>query len=418
MSSFAIESKISETEYMSQTGDASKLVAQSMRRLGYSRTEAEVYLHVLTGEGLRNLPNAISSLEASNAAKRLLDERLIGKGKGKGNYYAIDPKICWSERDIEQVWAEDLSLAEVRNLPPSEDNDANWKRQIRYELAASAARLYDDRVDLPDQGSEFTVAHDLKFEQSTVEAINQARVAVRAVSRTPRWGNVSKIWIALSDQMARGVEYRRITNIPEVIDHGLGIVRRDILQTGVKLRIVENESLDRAFYLSDNQLIVLRYPTGETIVSSKTSRLSENLKYFENRWGSVAVPGLSVVEALQQAGDRVAERAKVGFGPIGERLIKDLMLWGRFALRTAKYGWDPLDASSAERALLDMERAGLVRTSEVGKPVPVYGIDESAFLEAIRSRSDTPGREPCRGCWDLLEACRGTEIGCGDRYSP
>ena len=373
-----------------------------LARIGLSEAEQTVYVRLLRGErSVRDLAQPpLTPGDAHAAVKRLLTKSLIGKGKGASTYYAIDPSIAWQAAIASIVWTRDVSLAAIWDLPLTDDQAVDDARHVLDRIRVNAAVAYVDQVDLPAAGKQFVVQHAHKIEQTEVEAISSARDVVRAVSRTPRWPRVSRIWTAISSGLDRGIHYQRITDLPELVDHGLAVIRRDVYRLGIKLMVLETDEIGATFYLVDDDLVIARETTNRAMISARRRTVGR----FRSTFGGMeaaAVPAQLVLPVLRRSGDRLKERAAAELGPEGVNLLDDLIRYGRFALP------DHGQSSNRDVVLSRALELGIVRISEVGDPVPAYDLAAESVLPELRTRGGSADEEPpCLSCLEPEQLCR------------
>lgn len=373
-----------------------------LARIGLSEAEQSVYLSLLGGElSLRDLAQAPLSLrDARVAAERLLGKSLIGKGKGASTYYAIDPSIAWQAAIASIIWTRDVSLAAIGDLPLTDDRAVDEARRVLDRIRANAAVAYINQADLPAAGKQFVVQHARKIEQAQVEAISSARGEVRAVSRTPRWPQVSRIWTAISTGIERGIRYERITDLPELVDHGLAVVRRDVYRLGIKLMVLETDKIGGTFYLIDNNLVIARETRHRAVISARRQTVIHFQSTFDEL-ETAAVPAQLVLPVLRRSGDRLKQRAAAAIGPDGADLLDDLIRYGRFALRPHA------QASNRDPVLSQALEMGIVRVSEAGYPVPAYDVAAESVLPDLRACGGSADEEPpCLSCFEPEPLCR------------
>ena len=63
------------------------------------------------------------------------------------------------------------------------------------------------------------------------------------MSTSPRLPQVASFWATLTDRIGAGVSYRRIVDLDEVIDHGVQLVRRDIEEYGIDVKLLERDRI-------------------------------------------------------------------------------------------------------------------------------------------------------------------------------
>lgn len=387
---------------------------------GFAPDVSSVYTFVLTRGSMRS--SALGSLPLSR--RRLEDsvEALVRLGllaqmrlDGHRHVYAVDPMRAWTSRIAQLVWAEATELAPIRALPVTRHPGTEALRKRLERIRTIAVQVAAEIDPLPvrlvsaerDPRRMVVVEREELLASLMAEAIANARKQIRAVSRPPRIPQLAAIWDALTQRMTEGVRYRRITDVSELVSHGLAIVRRDLYESGVELRVIELSRVRKSFYVIDRDLLVLKADAeaaeGQATRGAVTrfhSMIGRYISQFERLWED-AVDARWVVPEIQGLADQFLQAAK---GRVSHRSLEwldSVIRFGRFAGPPDE---DPDAAEIVEqelRRVVDLVERGLA----YGAVLPNYPNLENV-LDTVRHRENSAEEPPCGICWEPIVRCR------------
>lgn len=360
------------------------------RQLHFPRSAAAVYCSLLiqspmnetdlrrdSGEDGSSLKNALTFLESM---------RLIGNDLGC--FYAAEPSLAWLSIIADHVWGQQTTLAPIHELPSLTDPKSEITRQICEELGTVAKELYKPYAavrrhkvldaDNADQLALFTC-----------EIISRAQKEIVAISKSPRSPQLSSFWAVLTDRLDNhGAQYRRIADLYEIEEHGLKIVRRDISDHGIDLRVMEQRRIGHEFYAVDGRYVAIthqrKWPANEPRrgVGRITNYLDVVRRYcvrFE-RYASDAIPAPFVVDRLETAAQRLIRRARATLPGYIVSWLQDIVDYGKFSKFHETEGWP------REKTIMVVSvatAAGMVKMNPYGELVPSYGVSEDELRRAF-----------------------------------
>lgn len=359
-----------------------------LRNFGLDPLEANVYGTLLTS-GPAPLARLIrlvgvEPVVVCRCLEALASRMLVGSDDVKGivHHYASEPGAAW------RAIAADLRWQEIFDVDKPAANVTLPKAVLCLEIAQLAYGLYHPHVTAVHHRERDVDTHD-ELARRTCEIISMANREVLAASRTPRLPQVASFWTVITDRIAHGVRYRRLTDLQELIDHGLVVVARDIEVTGVDLSVLEAERIDRKFYVVDCRWLSVYHGGGASSVRGvgRVTNQHQIAKRYTRRFADYrrdSIPGAFVVARLREAGEELLEKAVRVLD--GEEMgwVKSLIEGGKFTTYARERDW------SQERLAATTARAlatNVVRLNGDGVAVPAYTIDEKVLRSAFdRSR--------------------------------
>jgi hypothetical protein len=378
--------------------DASRLY-ELMIGLGFDRVVTEVYGVVLTCGPLarRGIVSILPGLpgQVDDALAVLHRRGLIGseyRRLRRRRFYAVAPHLAWRALGSELLWSTLDSTAARSPSPGVADPTIEGRSRACDEIAEVAGRLYRPHAAaLAHQ--EWDAATEQEFARLICELIAQARTSVLAVSTSPRLPQVASFWATLTDRIGAGLSYRRIVDLDEVIDHGLTLVKRDIEEYGIDLRVLERDRIQHKFYVADRSLLAVFHDQsrasgsgGRSGVGRITSRGTIVRRYARRfrEYASVAIPGRVVLQRMEQAAQellRSAAQAKLTADEVA--WVESLVQYGKFSRLHVSRGWSPEEVRRVGEHAAGM---GLVRRNADGDLVPAYPVTERD-IRAVYERS-------------------------------
>ncbi|MFO1078009.1 MAG: hypothetical protein U1E73_09845 [Planctomycetota bacterium] len=360
-----------------------------MRRSGMSNVVASVYAALLRlgAQSMESLRRGTGEMEGDvDAALELLQEmRLIGRDRTR--FYATEPRLAWLALVVDKIWRSQTTLVEVHELETAELPKHAALRELYLQIASEAAIVYQP-YDAVRQHRELDVDTIEELSFFTCEAVRHAQREVVAVSRSPRSPQVAQFWTVLTDRLSRhAVQYRRVADLDEVEAHGLTIVRRDITDYRIDLRIIDASVIKDQFYAVDGKVLVVAHKAGQENgrqrrgVGRVTTYL-DIVKRYRKRFDAYAmrgIPAAYVVQCLARAGEILVARARVDLEPLMVSWLTELIEYGKFTTFHVSERWPQDKRRSVEEAAI---RAGVARYNPFGELVPFYGVAWDSIRKA------------------------------------
>jgi hypothetical protein len=345
-------------------------------RLGFPVDAARVYAHLVTigpvteQEAVRTGDSRL----VREGLRWLYRQRLIAfrHAAGRRIVYAVDPGLAITALVTDLVWQHMKTLADVDALPSTEDPHVEEIRSIASSVLADLAGVYQPTDAV--RGSRTTVVSDsYALAILSVEAVRLAKREVRAASRRPRLPDVAFFWNAIHEAMRSGVIYRRITDLHELVEHGLAVVERDTRTSGVRLQVIEANRIRCGFYVVDHRYAVVHDPSPDSVTPPRGGRMTSNAHEVQRRlreWdrlSKAAMPSDFVLARLRESAHRLMLEAR--------HEDRQVCSWLERLVEYGKFTDPPADPDVVRRAA----RARLVRRNYTGHPLPAYDVDESAL---------------------------------------
>ena len=364
-----------------------------MEKLSFGRLGAEIYSCLLqdgplsavelAGRSRTHLPDVQKSI------KLLIKLHLVSRDGRR--YYTLDPTLGWLAIEADLVWSKRVALGPLQDLPNTNDGNIESLRFICSQVGQAAAQLYRPySAALAHRERDAETAEELG--QLTGEIIYQARGEVVAVSRSPRTLPLALFWAVLTDRIEKkGIKYRRVADLDEIMAHGLVIKRRDMDRYGIDLKVLEQRDVRHEFYLIDARFLAVKHQKGELEAGRRgVGRVTNSdliIKRYRERFWKYhrrAIPGEVAIEMLQTAGAALLDEAAKVLRPIEVAWLESIVQFGKFSRFHEDECW-----SEGRRA--DVERrvalAGFVYRNPYGELVPQYGVSE----ESVRVRYGSSG---------------------------
>lgn len=355
----------------------------TMITAGFSESLISVYSYLLLHESASLDQIAKSAGLGLDTARqevdRLLELQVIAFDLVKKKYilYALDPEVVWnafikgtSWKFVNTLTDSDVDIL-MSNLPENHRIALQHFRESVDAIRRAAIELYG--------GTAFVTTHRWReaidanhMSQVLAESIQQAKSRIRAVSKSPRLPHVALIWESILSRIKESIPYQRVADLTEIAEHGLDVVRRDVGQVGIDLKVLDTNDIEHKFYLVDKSLVIVFHTTGlredgATIgrITDQSEIISRYQKRFEKYYDN-GVPAQFVLDVLSQSGDRLLERADVlGYKSNQIDWLQGLIALGTFCLKD-----DPFSYAAVHRALDN----GLVHRGTTGKLIASYDI--------------------------------------------
>lgn len=373
-----------------------------MKQAGFQELPALVYGRLLIEES-EKLPVIRSTLNETEtnileAVRVLMHAKVVAVDVVKDSYvmYALNPEVVWEAYKTELIWSfactpYDFSRARCYSQDlPSQNTDAlQYACEIIDQIRHAALLLYQSQPSV--RKHRWREAFDGEhLAVLLAEAISEAKLSIRAVSKPPRSSQVALIWESIRSRMLEGVAYQRISNLDEVIEHGLHIVERDMYRHGVDLRVIDSSIVEHKFYTVDSKLVLVYHLTGDegSELVGRVTTEKNIIKRYRKRFGHYykeSIPASVVVEFLRERAEVLSDNARaLGFKEPEISWLECLVNWGTFC-ELRHPGIE--DQSNLERRAFE---SGLIIYGTTGRPIPDYRVtldDIAANVSLISEES-------------------------------
>lgn len=370
---------------------AVRSLQRTMLRLGFTGPSIEAYLRLLlqgrrTSTQLRT-EGALEEAQLHDVVQELFRAGLVVQDRtsSKTYWYCADPAIAWLSLAAEVTWTAVGEIAPVDALPDTGVKDVDERSALLRSAVRPAIQLWCG--DRPRVGISRSAHNSGALAQLAVEAVQIAQVRIRSVSASPKVSGAAKFWAALVARMQAGVAYTRLTDLDELYEHGLEVVRRD-LTTGVDLRVGLHEELAQfRGYLADRKVMV-RYDeahAGERPASGFMTSDRNAIDRFVRRFERVAADCVRAESALTHL-DGVAEKLRgqaISLSGDAGQWLDEMIRVGKFANLPTVRQWEAEHVAGLES---ELTAAGLVARVADGGLLPVWpdALATTQFMQANR----------------------------------
>jgi hypothetical protein len=357
----------------------------------------EVYLLTLRGVCLtRNLDARFGRANVEVARRQLGAWQLILDYRTTSGraLAALPPVPAWTARAADFTWTVHATPDLLHDLDDTGNPVVDIARAVCREIGALASKLWAVESG-PSLRHKTRLSNGGRIAAALSLLFDQAEDEVLAMSRGPRLPQLALVWEAIERGLLEdNFVYRRLVMIDELVEHGLAIVRRDVVKAGVDLRVGGERLVDATYYVFDDDLVVRHEAEAGEI--STYRREVNGLRQKHETACARALPALVVVANLQARANRLRERAGA-ISPDATFVFDRRVANGKFALK--RPGWSDERFQLAEAALED---GGLLHRTAEGWSLPNYDVR----FEDVDPSVGTD--EICDICW-----CTGTSCICG-----
>ena len=374
-----------------------------MIELGFDRVVTEVYGVVLTCGPLprRGIVSILSGVSGhvDRALSRLHERGLVGsvvRRVRRRQFYATAPDIAWRALSSELLWSTTDDVGARETSPAARDPAVEARRRICAEIAEVATRLYRPHAAALVH-REWDAATTEELARLICELIARGRKGIVAVSKSPRLAQVASFWAVVSDRLAAGVSYQRVVDLDEVIDHGLTLVKRDIEDYGIDLRVLERDRIHHKYYVVDGSFLAVFHGrsqaseggsrSGVGRITSRGTILRRYVRRFRY-YASASIPGGFVLRRMEVAAQELLRGAQEALTADEVAWIESLVHYGKFSRFHVARGWSEEETSRAERRATAI---GVVRRNLDGDLVPAYPVTEGDIRAAYESAGQGEG---------------------------
>jgi hypothetical protein len=367
---------------------AMRAIHKTMIDLGFSGPAISIYIRLLlqgsrTSRQLREAAG-ISEAQLFDATQEL---KAAGLASGYRNgdrtaWQCADPAVAWLSLAADVTWSAVASMSPIDQLPRTGIAIVDQRSALYRAAARPAIQLW---MGLSRPPRESRIAHNLStLAQLAVETVLLAKARIRGISASPKITNAARFWPALVARMETGVAYMRLTDLTEVYEHGLDLVKRDI-DLGVDLRIGPLEDLTSTRgYLADRRVLV-RYdpaPVGEPPRSGYMTSDKHAVERFIRRFERLASSAVKAQVALAHLESLVPafDSAAASLSDDAQGWLKELVRVGRYANLPTVRRWTSEHRAHVER---ELHSAGLVVRTDAGFLLPRWP-DPQAMTENLQ----------------------------------
>ena len=177
-----------------------------------------------------------------------------------------------------------------------------------------------------------------------------------------------------------------MTDLDEIIAHGLRIVERDLREWRIDLRVLEHERIHHKYYVVDDRLVAVFHASDRPRHDIRgVGRISRKhwtvLKYARRfpEYARLAIPADFLMGELRRVSNVTLQRARDSLARDDVAWLESLIELGKFSVFHKEEGWsgDRLSESEARAGAL-----GLVRRNVHGELVFAYPISEGQLRAA------------------------------------
>lgn len=316
-----------------------KEISLLFKEIGIDENIANLYIYILTNSPVSDseIKKGFKNRKIDSHIQQLSSIPLISFDLDKNMqtiYYAIKPSTAFKAISDQELWHRYPSTKSLVTLQDEEISRfiLNFKK-----IGENLDPLYKRRSSIGI--NSLRIARD-ENQLSTFlcETISLANSEILAVSSPPLLPKIALIWNELCKKIKLGVEYKRIIDLWEMSYHGYEVKRRDVEETGVKLRIIKKSKLDRKFYVVDDSHVVLFRPDllrskgfsleGQVI---KNKALSKKFKEYFNKLWKEAIPAEDVLKHMSEIRNKLLQSAMEVLDDVGIAWFKTLIDFGNFA---------------------------------------------------------------------------------------
>lgn len=377
-------------------------LADSLRRLGALRSESiQIYIRSLTGPVLAKEID----LEFGRQRARWVREQLTRFGLALERrtpeglaLFALPPARAWTAREADFTWSGATSLSPIHALPDTGAATIDEARRLCREILRQASKLYVE-VDLLPIARRTALKSPASVAAGLSLLFHGARREVRAISCRPHLPMLSTVWEAIARRLMnqQDFSYTRLVEAGTLVEDGLAIVRRDVIETGVTLRVADSARITSTFYIADDRAVLQQTGTEAAVIHTDKRRINTFIARFESVVEE-ALFGRTVASVLQHQADGLVHRARQA--QLGERETWWLcrrINYGRFA--DPPRSWPAGTLTKVERTLV---QHGLMTDVGYQSGFPNYALDFDSLRLAVAGES---GEDWCTGCWCGADMC-------------
>lgn len=207
----------------------------------------------------------------------------------------------------------------------------------RYgKLCQTMEELASEIYQPPDLNQTLVMYQPDECPNALAVALRDASQEILGVTVPPWVPNISVIWETLRERMEKGVRYRRICDEVTFISFGHLMNRRDVLEVGVRLRVISHERILDKFFLIDHNAVFVLHPMkrrrGFGLEATRLTAEAFVNRYrntFELMWRA-GISGRDLIAYMDTVRDSFLSRCQEAAGDVGKRLGAALFDYGKF----------------------------------------------------------------------------------------
>ncbi len=316
-----------------------KEVSSLLTRIGLSHEASKTYLYILSNSPVfePELRKRLPDLNLKLHIQQLNAIPLITFDFDKNMniiYYALKPDTAFKAISDQEIW----SLApSTKSLQTSQQKEIEQFIVTCNKVGKSLLSRYKRRSTIGL--NSIRIARDsTQLATFLCETISLASSEILSVSSQPVLPKIALIWNELQGKIKSGVTYRRIVDLWEMGYHGYEIKRRDVIESGVELRIIDRAKLERKFYIIDDTYVVLFSPDvsktaaftlqGQVI---KNKALSKKFRTYFHELYVDSISAVNVLEYMALIRESLLKGAMKVLDDTGMTWLKTLIDYGNFA---------------------------------------------------------------------------------------
>jgi virulence-associated protein VapD len=352
-------------------------IEAAMDQLGFSKQSGALYVYLLNN-GPRSRGQIFAQVDATdNDLDILVNSRLVNKQFERGyiSYYPAGA-TAWEGHQYDLNWG-------TAGPGPIFISSQEISAEQRAAICLKIADILDSHAPIHKSVREhkhWDVMNDEEFSQLICEGILESRSEIFAVSRSPRLKQVAPFWAALKPRILKGVNYHRIADLEEVVDHGLQIINRD-LELGIDLYILEAKQINHKFYVIDKSLLALFHTDnsqrGVGRITSQWQIIKRYRKHFD-RYKTAAIPGQTVLQIFERSADRLIKRAHNALDANEIEWLRSLIRMGKFSQYLIVNNWTE---QNIKNLIYKATKQRFIKLNDSGEPIPYYDITDLNLRE-------------------------------------
>jgi len=247
--------------------------------LGFSKELATLYLFILQHNPIRisDIPEGKLHLIEDLALNKLV---LVDRD----TIYSMNPKITFKALGKEVLYERLVDL-NIKDVPKTKKTEIKNFLKKCENLGNKLQRIYNYKTPVSFDKVKIVETPN-KLSLLLSDAIDKASSEILAISKSPRLPDISIIWSSILEKLSRGIIYRRIVDFTEIEEHGLVIIKRDVNELCIDLRILDSKKIIYKFYIIDDQIVVIFTPL-ETIGKFRLSGQIIGNKLIAKRYKTI-----------------------------------------------------------------------------------------------------------------------------------
>jgi len=316
-----------------------KAVSRLFSQIDLTQKAAKLYLYILSNSPVSEtqLRNHFHDTKFNLYIQQLISIPLITFDLDKNRntiYYALKPDTALKAISDQRLWSRSTST-DPPKTPRNKDSEqfVAMCDEVGHKLLAQYKRRSAIGIN-----SIRIARNSSQLATFLCETISIATSEIFAVSYPPLLPKIALIWNELQMKIQAGIRYKRIVDLWEMYYHGYEIKRRDVMEAGVELCIIEREKINSKFYIIDDNHLILFNPDmsrprgfileGQVI---KNKALSKKFREDFNELFLDSFPATIVLDYMAFIRDDLLKRAMKVLDDTGVTWLKTLIDYGNFA---------------------------------------------------------------------------------------